>query len=91
MNTLPFAITEEIRNAYQEHNDYTNLGSNFLVKIDPEGQNEMMLLEAIQTAIHKAAQDHFGDDEDAEYDFYDKFNIDNPSGGEWYDIIKEEA
>lgn len=90
MTTFPFAITEEIRDAYQAHCDYISAGPNWLVKNDPEGQNEQVLIEAIQTAVQKAAQEHFGDDEDAEYDFYEEFDVDNTNSGEWYDIIAEE-
>lgn len=87
---FPFPITEEIREAYQAHCDYISAGQKWLIRNDPEGRNEQVLLEEIQTAIRNAAQDHFGDDEDAEYEFYDEFGVDQLGSGVWYEIIEAE-
>lgn len=86
---FPFPITQAIRDAYQAHVDYVSAGQKWLVRNDPEGENEQILLEAIQTAIQTAAQEHFGDDEDAEYEFYDKFGVEELQGV-WYEIIEAE-
>lgn len=87
---FPFPITEEIRRAYQAHCDYISAGEKWLVRNDPKGQNEQVLIEEIQTAIRRAAQDHFGLDEDAEYEFYDEFEILDLGSGVWYEIILAE-
>ena len=86
---FPFSITQEIRDAYQAHVDYVSAGQTWLVKNDPDSYNEQRLLEEIQTAIQSAAHDHFGDDEDAEDEFYDEFEVDELQG-EWYNIIEAE-
>ena len=86
---FPFAITQEMRDAYQEHAEYISAGSKWLLRNDPKGQNEQALIEQIQTAIQDAAQAHFGDDEDAEYAFYDEFGVDELQGV-WYEIIEAE-
>ena len=86
---FPFPITQGIRDAYLAHTDYISAGVRWLQRNDPEGQNEQCLIEQIQSAIQSAAQEHFGPDEDAEYEFYDKFGVDELQGV-WYEIIEEE-
>lgn len=85
----PFTLTEEIIDAYQAHVDYTSAGAAWLYKNDRDGQNEMVLIEEIQTAIMEAAEEHFGDDEDALDDFIDLFEVED-SRGCWYDVIAEQ-
>ena len=86
--TFPFAITQDIQDAYQAHQDYTSAGQAWLVRNDPEGQNEQVLLEEIITQIQSAAQEHFGDDEDAYWQFHDEWQLD-ATGGEWFEVLEE--
>lgn len=86
---FPFPITEEIRNAYQAHVDYVSAGQKWLLKNDPDAYNEQVLLEAIQTAITDAAEEHFGDDLEALEVFLDEIEITGYTGG-WYDILEAE-
>lgn len=85
---FPFPLTDQILDAYQAHVAYISAGQKWLLRNDPEGHHEQVLLEAIQTAIKQAAQAHFGDDEDAEYDFYDEFEMDSLGNGPWYECIE---
>ena len=86
---FPFNITEQIIDAYQAHQDYISKGQKWLIRNDPEGQTEQVLLEEIITMIQSAAEDYFGDDEDECYQFYDEVGLEDISGGEWYDAISE--
>ena len=88
--TFPFKITQDIIDAYQEHEAYTSTGQAWLLRNDPEGQNEMVLLEQIITQIQDAAQDHFGDDEDAYEEFCDDVGLEQLGSGDWYDIVGAE-
>ena len=63
--TFPFAITQQIQDAYQAHQAYISAGTAWLIRNDPDAQEEQVLLEEIVTQIESAAQEHFGDDEDA--------------------------
>ena len=89
--TFPFKITEQILDAYQAHCDYISAGQKWLLRNDPEGQNEQQLLEEIISEIESVAEDHFGDDEDAYWEFHDEVGLDQTHGGEWYDIIETEV
>jgi hypothetical protein len=85
---FPFTLTQEIRDAYQAHIDYTSAGQKWLLKNDPDCYNEHALLEEIQTAIQDAAELHFGDNEDALEEFVDEFEV-REYQGVWYEIIEE--
>jgi hypothetical protein len=88
--TFPFAITPDIREAYQAHQDYISAGQRWLLRNDPDGQNEQVLLEEIITQIEHAAAAHFGDDEDAYWQFHDAVGLDQMSSGDWYDTVAAE-
>jgi hypothetical protein len=87
----PFELTQEILDSYQEHAAYISAGQAWLLRNDPEGQTELVLIEAIQTAIQTAAEQHFGDNDDALEEFLQEFEVDAVSGGVWYDLIEEAA
>lgn len=84
---FPFPLTEDIRDAFQAHLDYISAGQTWLVRNDPEGQQEQRLIEDLQDAIRDAAQQHFGDDEDAEQEFEDEMELDESFSGRWYDEL----
>jgi len=86
---FPFTITQEIRDAYQAHIDYISAGTDWLIRNDPEAQQEQVLIEAIQTAIQDSAEQHFGDDEDSLEEFLDEFEVTEYQGC-WYDIVEAE-
>ena len=93
--TFPFKITDEILDAYQAHEAYISAGAAWLIRNDPEGQEEQVLLEEIVTQIEKAAREHFGQDEygddtDAYYEFCDDVGLDQIGSGDWYDIVGAE-
>ena len=85
--TFPFAITEQIRDAYQAHADYISAGQRWLLRNDPDGQAEQVLLEEIITQIETAAQAHFGHDEDAYWQFHDEWRL-GETGGEWFEVVE---
>jgi hypothetical protein len=87
--TFPFAITQEIRDAYEGHQAYCSAGQAWLIRNDPEGQNEQELLEEISTQIQSAAEQHFGDDEDAYWEFYDEWRL-GATGGKWFEVLEAE-
>lgn len=84
---FPFTLTEQIRDAYFAHADYVSAGQRWLLRNDPEGQHERLLLDLLRTAIEQAAQEHFGDDERAYWDFWDEFLLDEYTG-DWYDELE---
>jgi len=90
--TFPFAITQQIQDAYQAHQAYISAGTAWLIRNDPDGQEEQVLLEEIVTQIESAAQEHFGDDEDAYWEFHDEWRLGETSG-EWFEVLEtqEEA
>lgn len=93
--TFPFKITEQILDAYQAHQAYTSAGQKWLLRNDPECQNEVALLEEIVTQIEAAAREHFGQDEDGDdtdayYEFCDDVGLAQVTSGEWYDIVGAE-
>ena len=93
--TFPFKITNEILDAYQAHEAYTSAGQAWLIRNDPDGQNEQALLEEIVSLIEAAARDHFGlddegDDTDAYYEFCDDVGLDQVCSGDWYDTVGAE-
>jgi hypothetical protein len=87
--TFPFKTTQEIRDAYEAHQAYCSAGPDWLIRNDPECQHEQVLLEEISTQIQAAAQEHFGDNEDAYWDFYDEWRL-GETGGEWFEVLVEE-
>jgi len=88
--TFPFAITEQIQDAYQAHQDYISAGQTWLIRNDPDGQEEQVLLEEIITQIEHAAEAHFGDDEDAYWQFHDEWRL-SETGGEWFEVLEQET
>lgn len=85
--TFPFPITVEIADAFTAHQSYTSAGTAWLQRNDPEGTNEVELLETIKTKLRAAALQHYGDDEDA----YDEFceELDTDMLGNWFDALCE--
>lgn len=83
--TFPFTITEEIRHAWQEYQNYISAGSQWLQTYDSSGEQTQLRLDAIQQALHAAAEQHFGNDEDA----YDEFSEDYSTTDDWFDILEE--
>ena len=89
MTQFPFPITTEIVDAYQAHVDYISAGQHWLLKNDPDAYTELVLIETIQTTIERAAEKYFRDDEDALEEFLQEFEIQDTTGGVWYDVIEQ--
>jgi hypothetical protein len=85
--TFPFTITQEIRDAYDDHQAYCSAGQAWLIRNDPDGYNEQELIEAIHDLLIEAAQEYFGDDEDSYEEFYEECFTDTSV---WWEMLEEE-
>ena len=85
--TFPFEITQEIRDAYDDHAAYCSAGQAWLIRNDPEGQNEQELITAVHDLLTAVAQDHFGSDEDAYEEFYEECLGDSTV---WWEMLQEQ-
>lgn len=89
-DTFPFAMTKEMEDAVLDHAAFCRLGLDWLHRNDPDGHQEEVFLENARDIVSEAARQHFGDDEDAYYEFEEAFEMDQPFGGLWWDILNSE-
>ena len=83
---FPFPITQHIRDAYDDHQAYCSAGQAWLIRNDPEGQNEEQLIQAILDLLEEQAELYFGEDEDA----YDQFREEHfTETGIWWEMLEE--
>jgi hypothetical protein len=87
--TFPFKTTPEIRDAYLAHQAYCSAGSAWLIRNDPEGQNEQVFIQEIIDQVQAVAEEHFGDDEDAYWQFHDEWEL-SETNGSWYEVLEQE-
>jgi hypothetical protein len=85
--TFPFEITQEIRDAHDDHAAYCSAGQAWLIRNDPDGQTEQELIDTVHDLLTAVAQDHFGLDEDAYEEFYEECLSDSTI---WWEMLQEQ-